>query len=62
LIDRVFILGTLSEPEALKPDLNSGFKKEEIFQRLGIPDRGLSTTASRPAGHAAGCGFGSGIS
>ena len=46
----------------LTPDLNSGFKKEDIFQWLGVPDRGLSTTASRPAGQPAGCGFGSGIS
>jgi len=45
-----------------KPDLNSGFKKEDILQWLGVPDRGLSTTASRPAGQPAGCGFGSGIS
>jgi len=44
------------------PDLNNGFKKEKIFQWLGVPDRGLSTTASRLAGQAAGCGFGSGIS
>ena len=46
----------------LKPDLNSGFKKKAIFQCLGSPDCGLSTTASRPAGQAAGCGLGSGIS
>jgi hypothetical protein len=44
------------------PDLNSGFKKEEIFQWLGVPNRGLSTTAPRPAGQTAGGGFGSGIS
>jgi len=47
---------------AVTPDLNSGFKKEEIFQWLGVPDRGLSTAASRLAGQTAGCGFGSGIS
>jgi len=41
-------------PLLAMPDLNSDFRKDRLFQWLGISDRGLSTTPARLAAQAVG--------